>query len=148
MANIDNAVQGSEVVVLFREAGTSDAYKTLVCEIDNQFELTNDTTETDTKCGTYVGIKDPKGTISGNAVYNVDTEATEISYSDVAAWQKANTLLDYKYINLAFDSGAGAHAEAAVVSHTGQGRFSQSQFKGTNGEVGQFSWTFKPTTIV
>lgn len=145
---VDNAIQGVDIFFRVRAAGSSDTFQEMVCTIDDQIQLTNETTETDTRCGTYVGVKEAKATLSGNAVFNTDTTATEVSYDDVSTFQIAKTLLEFEYGNDAFTDGSGnSIAEGAVLYFTGQGRFTDSTFQGTTGEVGRFSFTFKASTI-
>lgn len=143
-----NAIQGIDVVFKVREAGTSGSYLQVVCEIDNSMKLTNDTQETKTKCKTFTGIDVAKSNISGNAVYNITPTATEASYKDVADWQLNATSLEFKFENAAFTDDAGtSYAEGALFDFTGTGYFVDSDFKGTSGQVGQFSYTFKPESI-
>lgn len=113
----------------------------LVCSLDDQAELDNEVSETDTKCGTFTGVKKPKGTYSGNAVASTSLSGTQASYAMVSGWQDDTFLLDYRYYNKGTDDGD-------VVSHQGQGRFTNTVLTGTNGEVVQFSWSFSPSGAV
>lgn len=145
---LDNALQADDIVFEVRVVGDSGEFKTLVCELDNQLQLTNDVSETDTKCGTHVGIKRAKGNISGNASHNVVPTSLEVSYNMVADWQLNKALLEYRYKNAAFTAGDGsAIGEGEAVYFTGQGRFVDSTYQGSTGEIMQFSWTFKPSSI-
>jgi hypothetical protein len=148
MAQVDNGLQGADVEFMVREAGSSDVWRRMVCSIDDQFELTNETTETDTKCGTYIGIKPVKANISGNAVFNTEATGSEVSYEDVTNWQINNTPMEFIYRNEAYTSGSGSTVAAGdVLYFTGAGYFSATMYNGTNGQIGQFSWTFKPNTV-
>lgn len=133
-------IQGVDLIFEVREVGETD-WERLVCALDDQAEMDNEVSEVDTKCGTFTGVKELKGSYSGNAVANAAPTGTEVSYDQVLAWQKAKTLLDFRYYNLAF----GAIAEGAAVYQEGQGRFTNSVLTGTTGEVVQFSWTFSPS---
>jgi hypothetical protein len=138
-------IQGIDFKVQVREAGDTD-WKRFVCEIDSQFQHSNDTQETDTKCGTFNGIKNLKGNYSGNAVFNVDPDADEVSYNQVLTWQKAKTRLEFLIENEAYTAEDGTSiAEAAVLHIFASGRFVDSTLQGAVGDIGKFSWQFKPT---
>lgn len=140
-------IQGIDIKVQVREVGQTD-WKTLVCEIDSQFQHTNDVTETDTKCGTFNGVKEVKGNYSGNAVWNVAPGGTEVSYEEVLNWQIAKTLLEMLIENEAFTPESGSPiAEAAVLHIFVTGRFVDSTLTGATGDIGKFSWTFKPNGV-
>jgi hypothetical protein len=140
-----NDIQALDIKVQVREVGDTD-WLDLVCELDSQFELSNDVSEVESKCGSHVGVKRVKGNNSGNAVFNVAPENTEISYSQVRAWQIARTPLQMRVINEAFTADDGTnYAEAAVMHYFYTGKFVNSVLQGPVGEVGKFSWTFKPT---
>lgn len=140
-------LQAIDIKVQVREVGQS-TWKNMTCEIDSQFQLTNDVSETDTKCGTFNGVKDAKGNYSGNAVYNVSPGATEVSWEDVANWQINKTLLEFLVENESFTAEDGSTiAEAAVLHIFSTGRFVDSTLTGATGDIGKFSWTFKPTGV-
>lgn len=136
-------IQGIDLIFEVRVSGDSDTtWDRLVCALDDQAEMDNEVSEVDTKCGTFTGVKEMKGSYSGNAVANATPNAgTEVTYEDVVFWQKNKTLLDFRYYNAA----NGAIAQGAAVFQTGSGRFTNSVLTGTTGEVVQFSWTFSPT---
>jgi hypothetical protein len=133
-------VQALDMVFEVRPAG-SGAYKELVCAIDDQGELDNEVNEKVTRCGKFSGVQDISATYSGNAMANSDPTTTEVTYADVAGWQKAKTLLDFRYYNKA----STGILIGAVVSHQGQGRFTNSVLTGASGETVDFSWTFSPS---
>lgn len=134
--------QGIDVVFEVRVSGDSDTtWLRLVCDLDDQAEMDNEVTEVDTKCGTFTGIKEMKGSYSGNAVSNAEPTSSEASYQDVVLWQKGKTLLDFRYYNLV----AGTVAEGEALFQTGQGRFTNSVLTAATGDLMQFSWTFSPT---
>lgn len=137
-------LQAVDVKVQVREVGDTE-WLTLVCEIDEQSELTNDTTETDTKCGTFVGVKEAKANVSGNAVYNADPESSEVSLEQVRNWQISKTLLEMLIENEAFTASDGSSiAEGAALHEFYTGRFVQSTRTSPVGDINKFSWTFKP----
>jgi hypothetical protein len=138
-------IQGIDIIVEVRDASDSPAtWKRLVCEVDNQAEMDNEVSETDTKCGTFTGVKDMKGNYSGNAVSNAVPTSSEFSYEDVVTAQEAKTLLDFRFYNAAF----GAVAEGAAVFQQCTGRFTNSVLTSAAGEVVQFSWTFSPSGTI
>lgn len=138
-------IQAVDIKVQIREVGDTE-WKVLVCELDSQLELTNEITETESKCGNHVGYKPVKANNSGNAIFNVDPEATEVSYNDVRGWQINRTPLEMLVENEAFTAEDGSPvAEGAVMHYFYAGRFVASTMTGTVGDVGKFSWTFKPT---
>lgn len=135
-------IQGVDDIFQVREDGDSPGeWKTLVCEIDNQAEMDNEATEVDTKCGTFSGVKEMKGSFSGNAVSNAVPTSAEASYEDVVNWQKNRTLLQFRNYNAAF----GAVAQSAAYHFEGVGRFTNSVKTSSTGEIVQFSWTFSPS---
>lgn len=137
---MSTAIQALDIVFEVREAGASgpNPWLELVCELDDQGELNNDESTVDTKCGSFSGVKEVKGTYSGNAVADANPSTAQASYADVAQWQKDRTLLEYRYYNRA----NGSITVGSVVSHQGVGRFVNSVVTGTTGEVVQFSWSF------
>lgn len=136
-----NEIQGVDVLFQVRESGGSDTtWKTIVCDVDDQAEMDNEITETDTKCGTSIGVKEMKGNYSGNAVSNALPTSSEASYQDVIAWQKAKTVLDFRY----FNEASGAIAQGVALSQSGTGRFTNSVLTAATGETMNFSWTFSP----
>lgn len=138
-------IQGIDIIFEVRVSGDSDtSWDRLVCEVDNQAEMDNEVSETDTKCGTFTGVKDMKGSYSGNAVSNAAPTSSEVSYEDVITYQEDKTLLDFRYYNAAF----GAIAAGAAVSQSGTGRFTNSVMTSATGEVVQFSWTFSPSGTI
>lgn len=138
-------IQGLNIRFQVRVSDGSDpTWKTLVCEMDNQAEMDNEVSETDTKCGTFTGVKDMKGNYSGNAVSNAEPTAAEASYEDVVTWQLLKTLLDFRYFNIA----DGVLTDGQAVNQQGVGRFTNSVMQGTTGEVVQFSWAFSPTGAI
>lgn len=133
--------QGVDVLFQVRVSGASPTtWKTIVCDLDDQAEMDNESTEVDTKCGTFTGVKEMKASYSGNAVSNAAPTSLEASYQDVVGWQKDRTLLDFRYLNMAF----GSIAEGESLFQTGTGRFSNSVLTAATGETMQFSWTFSP----
>jgi len=120
----------------------------LVCTIDDQLQLTNDVTETNTRCGNKVGVSEAKGNISGNAVYNITPTSGQASYDDVAGWQINKTSLEFQYQNEAFtDDEGNSYSAGDVLNFTGEGKFVDSTFTGGDKDVAKFSFTFKPTSI-
>lgn len=138
-------IQGKLVNMRVRVNGTADAFKTLVCTEDSQFQITNETSERRTNCGIKTGISDPTFTASGNAVQNPEPTASEVSYNDVKGWQKTKAKLDFQYISDA-DTINGL-AEGEGVNNFGSGYFTDSTFTGSAEAdgVGSFSWSFSGT---
>lgn len=135
-------IQSIDDIVEVRVAGDSPGpWKRLVCEVDNSAEMDNEVTETDTKCGTFTGVKEMKGNFSGNAVSNATPTSSEASYEDVVTWQKNKTLLELRNYNAA----SGSVAESAAYHLQCEGRFTNSNKTSAVGEVVQFSWTFSPS---
>jgi len=117
----------------------------LVCALDDQSELDNEVSVTDTKCGPFSGVKKPTGSYSGNAVASKSLSGTQASARMVQGWQDETTLLDFRYYNK--DTGADS-VNGDVISQQGQGYFTNSVVTGTNGEVVQFSWSFSPNGAI
>jgi hypothetical protein len=137
-----NEIQGVDVKFQVRVLDGSDpTWKEIVCDIDDQAEMDNEVSEVDTKCGTVTGVKEMKGSYSGNAVSNAAPTSSEASYQDVIAWQKAKTLLEFKY----FNEASGSIGVGEALFQTGSGRFTNSVLTAATGETMQFSWTFSPT---
>jgi len=137
-------LQGLDLKVYLREAGDTD-WKEFVCDIDKQLELTNDTTEVETGCGTFVGVKPLKANASGNAVYDIEVGGAAVSWQDAADWQLNLTPLEMLIRNQAFTSSTGnSVAQGAVVHVFMAGKMVGTTLTGPVGEVVKFSWTFKP----
>jgi hypothetical protein len=138
-------VSGSLVNMRVRVSGTLNAFKTLVCTEDSQFQISNETTERRTNCGVKTGISDPTFNASGNAVQNPNPTSSEVSYNEVKAWQKSKTKLDFNYNNDAdvhngLDKGEG-------IQNYGSGYFTESTASASAEADGllSFSWTFTGT---
>lgn len=143
-----NSLQAVDIVFLVREAGSSDPYTEMVCTVDDQIQLTNDITETNTRCGNKVGVSEAKATISGNAVFNLTPDSDEASYDDVSDWQIGKTSLDFKYQNEACsDENGNSYAAGAIFNFIGTGYFVDTTLTGGDKEVAKFSFSFKPTAI-
>lgn len=141
-------VSGKLINMRVRQNGTLDAFKTLVCTEDSQFQITNESNERRTNCGIKTSIADPTFSASGNAVQNPEPTSTEVSYNDVKGWQKTKTKLDFKYISDA-DVSNGL-AEGDGVNNFGSGFFTESTFQGSAEAdgIGVFSWSFTGTGVL
>lgn len=139
-------MQGIDLKVYLREAGETE-WLEFVCDIDKQLEMTNDTTEVETGCGTFVGIKPVKANVSGNAVYDIETGVSSVSYSDAADWQINRTSLELLIKNAAFTASSGnSIAEGQIVHAFMSCKIVGTTLQGTVGEVVRFSYTIKPTS--
>lgn len=136
---------GTLINMRVRPSGTADAFKTLVCTTDSQFQITNETSERRTNCGIKTSVADPTFNASGNAVQNVEPTTLEASYNDVKGWQKTKTKLDFNYVSLA-DAANGLDEGDAVLT-LGSGYFTESTYNASAEADGQptFSWTFSGT---
>ncbi len=141
-------VSGRLINFKYRQNGTLDEFKTLVCTEDTQFQITNETSERRTNCGVKTGIAIPTFNASGNAVQNPTPTALEGSYQEVKAAQIANTKMDFQYISDA--DPANSLIEGEGVNNFGSGYFTDSTFTGSAEAdgVGSFSWSFTGTGIL
>jgi len=139
-------IDGNDVKVQIREAGDT-TWLELVCEVDETFEHTNDISETDTKCGPAVGVKEMKANYTGNGVVNANAAAGEISWANIVTWQRARTSLEILIENEAYVAEDGTSiAEGSEIHIFAPGKFVQSTLTAATGEVIKFAWTFKPTS--
>lgn len=138
-------IQGSLINMKFRVNGTTDEFKTLVCTTDSQFQITNETSQRRTNCGTKTGISDATFNASGNAVQNPDPTEEEVSYNQAKAWQVGKTKLDFQYLSDA--DVANGLAEGDGVNNFGSGYITETTFTGSAEAdgVGSFSWAFTGT---
>lgn len=138
-------VQGSLINFKVRPNGTAEAFKTLICTEDSQFDINNEVTQRRTNCGIKTSVTDPDFNASGNAVYDYAPLSTQVSWDDIKEWQKAKTKLDFQYENDA-DAGAGL-TEAEAVSALGSGYFTATSLTASaeSDGIGSFSWTFTGT---
>lgn len=141
-------ISGSLINMKVRPNGTLDAFKTLVCTEDSQFQISNEISERRTNCGVKAGISDPTFNASGNAVQNPTPTASEVSYNDVKAWQISKQKLDFNYISEA--DVVNGFAEGDGVNTFGSGYFTESTFSGSAEADGMasFSWTFTGTGTI
>lgn len=140
-------IQGVDVIVRVREVGETD-WLTLVCQMNESIEHTNDVSEKDTKCGTFNGVKVMKGNYTGNAVCNAVPGVSEASFMMVLNWQNDRTPLEMLIENEAYTAESGDNvAEGAAIHIFSTGKFVQSNLQTQTGEVAEFSWTFKPTGV-
>lgn len=139
-------LESLDLKVQVREVGGT-TWETLVCELDSQFELTNDVSEIESKCGNHTSVKPVKSNNSGNAVFDVDPGANLVSYNDVRNWQINRTNLEMLVENEAYTAEDGtSFTEGQVVHYFYTGKFVNSVLTGPVGEVMKFSWTFKPSS--
>jgi hypothetical protein len=139
--------QSIDTVTRVREAGDT-TWLTLVCSINTALDHTNDVSEKDTKCGTFYGVKDMKGNYTGSAVSNAVPGVNEASYNTVLNWQKNKTPVEFLHENEAYTAENGNNiAEGAAIHVFAVGKFVQTTLTDNNGEVLEFSFTYKPTTI-
>jgi hypothetical protein len=142
---MSTALQGLDLIVYVRESGDTD-WKSLVCDIDKKLSLTNDVTPIQTACGYFFGVQPVKGEVSGNAMYDVETGASSVSWQDAANWQIARTNLDFLIKNAAYTAENGDSITAGEVVHAFMtGKITKTELSGKVGEVVQFSYTFTPT---
>lgn len=147
MANVDNSLQGGEMELWVRVAGSSDPWLLLVCTLDDSFQLTNEVTEKDSRCGTHLGIKTAKGNVSGNAVANIDPSSSECSYDQVTTWQLAKTLVEYKYQNGAMSANGSNIVAGDAIYFRGEGYFTDTTLNSPEGDTVDFSFTFRPSSV-
>lgn len=138
-------ISGDLINFKFRDNGTADAFKTLVCSESVSFEITNETSERRTNCGPITGISDPTFSASGSAVHELNPSVSQATYEDIKTRQKNKTKVDFTFENDA-DAGAGI-TQGSVVSTTGSGYFTQSTYNGAAEAdgFGAFDWSFTGT---
>lgn len=138
-------VQGSLINFRVRSNALGGSFKTLICTEDSQFDINNEVTQRRTNCGIKTSVADADFSGSGNAVYDYEPTASQVSWEEIKNWQKSKTKLDFQYINDA-DAGSGlTEGEAVIV--TGSGYFTATSLTASaeSDGIGSFSWTFTGT---
>lgn len=133
MANI----AGVSVNVEFSTDGT--AWKTLICETENGVQISNSTTESQTKCdgGTIkTAIGATSWNFSFNAIADSAPQGTQVSYEDVLGWAVGKTLIHARI---------QSDATGATFYHAGQGYITDLNLTAATGSDVSFSGTFKGT---
>lgn len=129
MASVDNQIQGSEIELWLKEAGTSDEFQKLICFLSIPLGITSNVSKKKSSCGTHVATADAEAEISGSAVCNIDPGATEVSYDQMVQWQLDKTALDFKYVNKAGTINGTPYAEGDIVNFTGTTKVTSTTFK-------------------
>lgn len=92
-------VSGSLINLRLRPSGTLAAFRSVVCAESSTFDITSETSERRTNCGVKTGISDPSFTANVTAVQEANPTALQVSYSQLKAWVKGKTKLDFNYNN-------------------------------------------------
>lgn len=137
-------VQGIHVGIYFRDNGTTQAWKRLVCEETLFFDLNNDVNTTKTKCGIFKGIDVADFKCNGSGVCNISPTSVEMSYDQLVLDQQNITKKDFRIQNEAY----GSVGLSDQILLAGSGYFVQSQFDGSTGQACKFTWTFEGTGTV
>lgn len=87
-------IQSSNLPIWLSADGNT--YKQLVCLENYNIPLDTQVTETATFCGNSVGLGILKFTPTGSAVCEIAPTGQQVTYKDMVAWQKAQTLLWFK----------------------------------------------------
>lgn len=112
--------------------------KTLTCEESSDFGIQSNVNSTKTKCGTFVSVDSPTGTISFSGVVNGSPGGSEASYNDIAGWVNAKTKLYALYQQAA--SGSVSLGTAVYVSGTGY--FTDAKVTAAEGDLIKYTATF------
>jgi hypothetical protein len=132
-------VQGGHMGIYFRDAGSTGAYKKLVCEETLVFDLNNDVNTTKTKCGIFKGIQVADFKCSGTGMCNVTPLTTEMSHDQVQIDQIAITKKEFVIQNEAY----GTETLGSAIKMAGEGYFTSSQINMNNGETVNFTWSME-----
>lgn len=91
-----NYIQSSAVFFYVRQVGTP-TWKILVCLSGANAPMASQINETDTlHCGVAAGIGNVRLNPSGSAIAITDPNSGQVTYKDMAAWQAAKTLIEFK----------------------------------------------------
>lgn len=120
--------------------GIDGTWKTIICEIDSEGGSDASTTETATKCGTFVATNNPTNTVSGNGVADSDPSSSQATLLDLQRLVNNQTRVWFRRQNAAEPSSSILAGQ--VVNMLGQGRFTSARDTATEGDVVKFSWAF------
>jgi hypothetical protein len=112
--------------------------KTIVCEETSTLNLSANVNETKTKCGTFVAVDTPTGTVTINGVVNGSPEATELSFNTIAGYVNAKTKLYGLYQNAV----SGSVALGTAVYASGTGYFTSAEVTSQEGDLIKFTASF------
>lgn len=132
-------IKGNLVNLEFRNSGTSDPFKTLVCTEDSEFTISATVTKRQTNCGRKGASAIPDFNATLNAVQNANPGATEATYQDVKTAIIAQQKVDFRYASAA-DAGEGLGYGDGIFNY-GSGYFSELGAAATaaDGEVLTYS---------
>lgn len=88
-------LQAVDSPIQLRAKGTMP-WKTLVCMENYNIPLATNTTETDTFCGTAVGLGLIKFTPSGSFVFEQFPTDDQVTFDQMLDWQLNRTVLEFK----------------------------------------------------
>lgn len=134
------ATEHSGSLMVFDISEDGSTWLTLVCAESDSVQTTNAVSEKETRCGTFSAVKSAKYSYSGTAVCNLEPTATEASWVDIQQYQKAKTLLYFRYKSL-----TSTEVAEGVIFNQGRGYFTDTTLTSNDGEVLEFSWTFSAT---
>jgi hypothetical protein len=137
-------IQGTLVTMWL--STTDSNYKTIVCEESSQSSTTGGVTSTKTKCGTFSAPDEPETTFSGSGVAGANLAANQISFKQLEAWRRSNTLLYFIRRNEA-DTAAGVDA-GELVYFDGRGYLTEVTETSAAGDVVKFNWAFTASGTV
>ena len=133
-----NEISADLVVAQFREAGTIDAWQTVVCETSLNGELVRTANELVTKCG-IIKTSNPMGaTISGSGAANTAPSSSQVSLKEMTDWITNDTALEGRLINLV--DGSVGLGDAILIK--GEGKLTRVAPNANAGESLTFDWEF------
>jgi hypothetical protein len=141
-----NDFLATNVVFQYRTAGSTDPYKTLVCETSLNGVLSSNVNTLSTKCGQIKSLGVVGATISGSGAANTAPTSTQGSLAALLDFAAAQTLLEGRMINLATTSPSVGLGAAVLIK--GNGYFTNVSPKADADQSLTFDWTFEITGTV
>lgn len=91
-------LQGKDVTIqVSTDSGTT--YKTLICLETLTVDMSSDVNERTTRCGTKVGVSEPKATMTGTFVWDDAPSTAQVSGADMLTWKNNNTQVLVKAVH-------------------------------------------------
>lgn len=136
-------IKGNLVNFQWRNSGTANAFKTIVCVESSDFTISSAVTKRQTNCGRKGAAALPDFKASINAVQNANPGATEATYQEVKAAIIAQQKVDFRYASAA-DTSIGLGFGDGIYNY-GSGYFSElsAAASAADGEVLTYSVSFE-----
>ncbi len=121
MAEVINSVEGDDLKQ-FISTDNAVTWKAIVCLTQNGLSSSDNSTETQTKCGTFVSTGTGTHQFTGSGLMNTDPEANEVSYMDLWTLKNAGNsflIVEKNTAETIFTMGTGTITDLSSDASSG-----------------------------